>query len=119
MRAGDKKTFLGCEIRIYLLLIGLLALPVNAQIAFFNGPTGAPLVTTNQIGRTTYYNDSTGASLGTANQLGRVTYYHDASGALLGTALGPQPTQPYYVPQFNNQLITRVPVAPLYPVRVK
>jgi hypothetical protein len=102
-----------------LLLIGFFMTSVQAQITFFNDSVGAPMGTANQIGRTTYYNDPTGAPLGTANQVGRITYYNDSSGLPLGTAISPKPTQPYYVPQFNNQTIPRVPVAPLYPVRFK
>ena len=103
----------------YLLLLGLFALPVQAQITFFNDSSGQPLGTANQIGNMTYYNDATGQPLGTANQVGRTTYYNNSTGQPLGTAINPQPVQPYYVPQFNNQPIQRVPVAPLYPVRVK
>jgi hypothetical protein len=83
----------------YLLLVGFLALPVQAQITFFN--------------------DSSGQPLGTANQVGRITYFNSSTGQPLGTAINQQPIQPYYVPQFNNQPIPRVPVAPLYPVRMK
>lgn len=104
---------------ILIFLAAICVINAQAQTIFFNDSTGAPLGTANQIGRTTYYNDATGALLGTANQVGRITYYNDSSGAPLGTAISPQTTQPYYVPQFNNQPIPRVPVAPLYPVRVK
>jgi len=102
-----------------LLLIGFFTTSAQGQITFFNDSVGAPMGTANQIGRTTYYNDPTGAPLGTANQVGRITYYNDSSGLPLGTAISPQPTQPYYVPQFNNQPIPRVPVAPLYPIRTR
>lgn len=104
----------------FFLVIFVFFIPMaQAQITFFNDSIGMPLGTANQIGKTTYYNDSTGTPLGTANQVGRITYYNDTSGLPLGTAISPQPTQPYYVPQINNQPILKAPVAPLYPVRVK
>jgi hypothetical protein len=106
--------------KLILLIVSIISSTgVQAQTIFFNDSTGAPLGTANQIGRTTYYNDATGAPLGTANQVGRITYYNDSSGLPLGTSISPQPTQPYYVPQFNNQPIPRVPVAPLYPIRTR
>jgi hypothetical protein len=105
--------------KTFLLLIGFFLTSAQAQTTFFNDSVGSPLGTSSQIGRTTYYNDPTGAPLGTANQVGRITYYNDSTGALLGTTISPQPAQPYHVPQFNNQPIPRVPVAPLYPARVK
>lgn len=105
--------------KCYLLVLIVLASPVKAQITFFNDATGQPLGTANQVGNVTYYNDATGQPLGTANQIGRITYYNNSTGQQLGTAINQQPIQPYYVPQFNNQPIQRVPVAPLYPVRVK
>ena len=100
---------------IVCLILSFFTLPSLAQITFFNGSAGQPLGTANQVGNVTYYNDSAGLPLGTANQVGRITYFNDSSGLPLGTAINPQPTQPYYVPQFNNQPIPRVPVAPLYP----
>ena len=95
------------------------SLGVKAQVTYFNDSSGQPLGTANQVGNMTYYNDATGQPLGTANQVGRTTYYNNSIGKPVGTAINPQLIQPYYVPQFNNQPIQRVPVAPLYPVRVK
>ena len=105
--------------RVYLIVMGLLALPVQAQITFFNDSSGQPLGTANQVGNVTYYSDATGQPLGAANQVGRTTYYNNSSGQPVGTAINQQPIQPYHVPQFNNQPVPRVPVAPLYPVKIK
>jgi hypothetical protein len=102
-----------------LLLVGMLPFPSNAQITYFNNSSGLPLGTANQIGNITYFNDSAGLPLGTANQVGRITYFNDSAGLPLGTAISPQPVQPYYVPQFNNQPIPNSPVIPIYPGRVR
>jgi len=102
-----------------LVFLLVIALPVQAQITFFNNSSGLPLGTANQIGNITYFNDSAGLPLGTANQVGRITYFNDAAGLPLGTAISPQPVQPYYVPQFNNQPIPNAPVIPIYPGRMR
>ena len=103
--------------RYFLLVFWIFPLLVGAQITFFNDANGLPLGTANRVGNVTYYNDSAGLPLGTANQVGRTTYYNDSSGLPVGTAISPQPVQPYYVPQFNNQPIPRTPVPSLYPSR--
>lgn len=103
--------------KFFLLLLVTLISPAKAQITFFNDANGLPLGTANRVGNATYYNDSAGLPLGTANQVGRTTYYNDSSGLPVGTAISPQPVQPYYVPQFNNQPIPRIPAPSLYPSR--
>lgn len=100
---------------LFLLLLSVQS--AQAQITFFNDANGLPLGTANRVGNVTYYSDSAGLPLGTANQVGRTTYYNDSSGLPVGTAISPQPVQPYYVPQFNNQPIPRTPVPSLYPSR--
>ncbi|MFZ4673880.1 MAG: hypothetical protein ACOYL1_06030 [Chlamydiia bacterium] len=105
--------------KLFLAMLLVMPLIVQAQITYFNNSSGLPLGTANQIGNITYFNDSAGLPLGTANQVGRITYFNDAAGLPLGTAISPQPVQPYYVPQFNNQPIPNAPVIPIYPGRMR
>ena len=81
--------------RTFIFLLGLLALPVNAQVTFFNDAMGLPMGTANQVGGTTFYNDAKGLPLGTAQNMGNVTLYNDAKGLPLDTANTPQPILPF------------------------
>jgi hypothetical protein len=65
--------------RTFIFLFAFAALPVNAQVTFFN--------------------DSLGLPIGTANQMGNTTFYNDAKGLPLGTANTPQPILPFSAPQ--------------------
>ncbi len=85
--------------RAFIFLLGLLTLPVNAQVTFFNDAMGLPMGTANQVGGTTFYNDAKGLPLGTAQNMGNVTFYNDAKGLPLGTANTPQPRMPFSAPQ--------------------
>lgn len=88
--------------RNYLLITTLLALPVQAQVTFFNDSMGLPLGTANQVGNTTFYSDAKGLPLGTAQNIGNVTFFNDAMGLPLGTAMTSQPILPHNSPQLNT-----------------
>ncbi len=85
--------------RILICLFAFVALPVQAQVTFFNDALGLPLGTANQMGNTTFYNDAKGLPLGTAQNMGNITFYNDAKGLPLGTANTPQPILPFSPPQ--------------------
>ena len=95
--------------RNILFITALLALPVQAQVTFFNDSLGLPLGTANQMGNTTFYSDAKGLPLGTAQNMGNVTFFNDAKGLPLGTANTPQPILPLTSPQ------TILPPAPFFP----
>lgn len=97
-----------------LILIGLSALPVQAQITFFNDSLGMPLGTANQIGNTTFYSDAMGLPLGTAQTIGNTTFYSNSLGLPLGTANTPQPI-PSYTPRYGPPSSPTFPTAPLFP----
>lgn len=98
-----------------LLILGLITLPVQAQITFFNDSLGMPLGTANQIGNTTFYSDAMGLPLGTAQTIGNTTFYSNSLGLPLGTANTPQPVQPYALPQYRTPPAPTFPAAPLFP----
>ena len=75
--------------RTFIFGLGLLVLPVKAQVTFFNDAMGLPM--------------------GTANQMGSTTFYNDAKGLPLGTANTPQPILPFSAPQ------TISPTSPFFP----
>ena len=81
--------------RTIIFIFALTALPVKAQVTFFNDSLGLPMGTANQMGNTTFYNDAKGLPLGTAQNMGNVTFYNDAKGLPLGTANTPQPIMPF------------------------
>ena len=85
--------------RTFIFLLTIAALPVQAQVTFFNDSLGLPMGTTNQMGNTTFYNDAKGLPLGTAQNMGNITFYNDAKGLPLGTANTPQPILPFSAPQ--------------------
>jgi hypothetical protein len=66
-------------VRTFIFLFAFAALPLQAQVTFFN--------------------DSLGLPMGTANQMGNTTFYNDAKGLPLGTANTPQPILPFSAPQ--------------------
>lgn len=92
-----------------IFLLGLIALPVEAQVTFFNDAMGLPMGTANQMGNTTFYNDAKGLPLGTAQNMGNITFYNDAKGLPLGTANTPQSIPPFG----GSQPIS--PPGPLFP----
>ncbi len=81
--------------RTFIFGLGLLVLPVKAQVTFFNDAMGLPMGTANQMGSTTFYNDAKGLPLGTAQNMGNITFYNDAKGLPLSTASTPQPILPF------------------------
>ena len=85
--------------RTFIFLFAFAALPVQAQVTFFNDSLGLPVGTANQMGNTTFYNDAKGLPLGTAQNMGNITFYNDAKGLPLGTANTPQPILPFSAPQ--------------------
>jgi hypothetical protein len=85
--------------RTFIFLFAFVALPVQAQVTFFNDSLGLPMGTANQMGNTTFYNDAKGLPLGTAQNMGNITFYNDAKGLPLGTANTPQPILPFSAPQ--------------------
>ena len=101
--------------KFYLLFLGFLSLPIQAQVTFFNDSQGMPLGTANRVGNTTYYSNAAGLPLGTAQSVGNTTYYSNANGIPLGTANTPQIVQPYSVPQYRTPPAPTFPTAPLFP----
>ena len=97
-----------------LLTLAIVALPVQAQITFFNDSLGLPLGTANQIGSTTFYSDAMGLPLGTAQTIGNTTFYSNSLGLPLGTANTPQPI-PSYTPRYSSPQAPTFPTAPLFP----
>ena len=95
--------------RAFIFLFAFAALPLQAQVTFFNDAMGLPMGTANQMGNTTFYNDAKGLPLGTAQNMGNVTFYNDAKGLPLGTANTPQPILPFSAPQPIS------PPGPLFP----
>jgi hypothetical protein len=88
--------------RAFFLVLGLLALPVKAQVTFFSDAMGLPLGTANQIGNTTLYSDAKGLPLGSSQNLGNITMFSDAKGLPLGSASTPQPILPFGGSQPNS-----------------
>jgi hypothetical protein len=85
--------------RMLIALFAFAALPVEAQVTFFNDSLGLPMGTANQMGNTTLYSDAKGLPLGSSQNLGSVTMFSDAKGLPLGTANTPQPIMPFSSPQ--------------------
>jgi hypothetical protein len=105
------------KMKWHLLLIGLVALPSQAQTTYYSDAMGLPLGTANKIGNTTYYSDANGLPLGTANRVGNTTYYNNANGLPLGTAQTPQTVAPIqnYAPSYSTPPAPIFPTAPLFP----
>jgi hypothetical protein len=101
--------------RNILFIAVLLALPVQAQVTFFNDSLGLPLGTANQMGNTTFYSDAKGLPLGTAQNMGNVTFFNDAKGLPLGTANTPQPLPTYNMPRMNTPPAPLFPTSPTFP----
>ena len=85
--------------RTIIFVFALIALPVKAQVTFFNDALGLPMGTANQMGNTTLYSDAKGLPLGSSQNLGSITMFSDAKGLPLGSANTPQPIFPYSAPQ--------------------
>ena len=85
--------------RTFIFLFAFVALPVQAQVTFFNDALGLPLGTANQMGNTTLYSDAKGLPLGSSQNLGSITMFSDAKGLPLGSANTPQPILPFSAPQ--------------------
>jgi hypothetical protein len=101
--------------KTYVLLLSFLALPIQAQVTFFNDSQGMPLGIANRVGSTTYYSDVVGLPLGTAQSVGNTTYYNNANGLPLGTANTTQAVQLYSAPQNRTAPAPTFPTAPLFP----
>ena len=95
--------------RTLIFILGLLALPVKAQVTFFNDALGLPMGTANQMGNTTLYSDAKGLPLGSSQNMGNITMFSDAKGLPLGSANTPQPILPFSAPQ------TISPTSPFFP----
>jgi hypothetical protein len=81
--------------RTFIFVLGLLALPIKAQVTFFNDSLGLPMGTAKQMGNTTLYSDAMGLPLGSSQNLGNITMFSDAKGLPLGSANTPQPIMPF------------------------
>ena len=81
--------------KAFIFVLGLIALPVKAQVTFFNDSLGLPMGTANQMGNTTLYSDAKGLPLGSSQNLGDITMFSNAKGLPLGTASTPQPILPF------------------------
>ncbi len=92
--------------RAIIFVFALIALPVKAQVTFFNDALGLPMGTANQMGNTTLYSDAKGLPLGSSQNMGNITMFSDAKGLPLGSANTLQPILPYSAPQ---------PLSPLGP----
>jgi hypothetical protein len=107
----------GGNVKNYLFVMLIFALPTQAQITFYNDAMGLPLGTANTVGNTTFYNDAMGLPLGTANRVGNTTFYNNALGLPLGTAQTPQPIapSPYSAPLYSTPTAPIFPPSPLFP----
>ena len=81
--------------RTIIFIFALIALPIKAQVTFFNDSLGLPMGTAKQMGSTTLYTDAMGLPLGSSQNLGNITMFSDAKGLPLGSANTPQPIMPF------------------------
>lgn len=81
--------------RTFIFVLGMIVLPVKAQVTLFNDSLGLLMGTANQIGNTTLYSDAKGLPLGSSQNLGSTTMFSDAKGLPLGSANTPQPIMPF------------------------
>jgi len=96
--------------RTFIFLFAFAALPVQAQVTFFNDALGLPMGTANQMGNTTLYSDAKGLPLGSSQNLGSITMFSDAKGLPLGTSNTPQPILPFGAQQLSS------PPGPFFPI---
>ncbi len=95
--------------RTFIFLFAFAALPLQAQVTFFNDAMGLPMGTVNQMGNTTLYSDAKGLPLGSSQNLGSITMFSDAKGLPLGSASTPQPIMPFGAQQPSS------PLGPFFP----